>query len=187
VGIRWLRCRILHTTRSIAQIFVGIVLNVSSHLYNFCCARKKYAICRSSTSKAKHHPARSIITMGHGSYFAFFSCWIGEVFVRYLILIKCVLRLFGGMPLGLLAKGFGLAEPICWGGDSSPALLADLFDMCCKVLFGAWLLGWSSYDASGLLDLCRCCKLRLKGRSHVGISLIYNPSTVVVTNHVAIS
>ena len=27
----------LHTTRSIAHIFVEVVFNVSSHLYNFCC------------------------------------------------------------------------------------------------------------------------------------------------------
>jgi hypothetical protein len=38
VGIRWLGGRSLHTTRSIAQIFVGIVFNVLSHLlYDFCC------------------------------------------------------------------------------------------------------------------------------------------------------
>ena len=36
VGIRWLGGRSLHT-RSIAQIFVGVVLDVSSHLYSFCC------------------------------------------------------------------------------------------------------------------------------------------------------
>jgi len=37
VGIRWLGDRSLHTTRTIAQIFVGVVFNVSSHLYDFCC------------------------------------------------------------------------------------------------------------------------------------------------------
>ena len=34
VGIRWLGGRGLHTTRRIAQIFVGVVFNVSSHLYD---------------------------------------------------------------------------------------------------------------------------------------------------------
>ena len=29
--------RSLHTTKSIAQIFVGVVFDVSSHLYDFCC------------------------------------------------------------------------------------------------------------------------------------------------------
>ena len=33
VGIRWLGGRSLHTTRSTAQIFVGVVFNVSSYLY----------------------------------------------------------------------------------------------------------------------------------------------------------
>jgi hypothetical protein len=37
VGDRWLGGRSLHTTRSIAHIFVGVVFNVSSHLYDFCC------------------------------------------------------------------------------------------------------------------------------------------------------
>ena len=37
VGIKWLGGRSLHTTRSIARIFVGVKLNVSSHLYDFCC------------------------------------------------------------------------------------------------------------------------------------------------------
>ena len=37
VGIRWLGGMGLHTTRSFAQIFVGVVFNVSSHLYDFCC------------------------------------------------------------------------------------------------------------------------------------------------------
>jgi hypothetical protein len=35
VGIRWLGGRNLHTTRSVAQIFVGVVFSVSSHLYDF--------------------------------------------------------------------------------------------------------------------------------------------------------
>jgi hypothetical protein len=30
VGIRWLGGRSLHTTRSIAQIFVGVVFNIST-------------------------------------------------------------------------------------------------------------------------------------------------------------
>jgi hypothetical protein len=33
-GVRWLGGRGLHTTRSIAQIFVEVVFNVSSHLYS---------------------------------------------------------------------------------------------------------------------------------------------------------
>ena len=33
MGIRWLGGRSLHTTRSTAQIFVGVVFNVSSYLY----------------------------------------------------------------------------------------------------------------------------------------------------------
>jgi hypothetical protein len=37
VGIRWLGGRGLHTTRSIAQIFVRVVFNISSHLYDFGC------------------------------------------------------------------------------------------------------------------------------------------------------
>jgi len=37
VGVRWLGGRSLHTTRSAAHIFVGVVFNVSSHLYDFCC------------------------------------------------------------------------------------------------------------------------------------------------------
>jgi hypothetical protein len=37
VGIRWLGGRDLHSTRSIAQMLVGVVFNVSSHLYYFCC------------------------------------------------------------------------------------------------------------------------------------------------------
>ena len=37
VGGRWLGGRSLHTTRCIAQIFVEVVINVSSHLYGFCC------------------------------------------------------------------------------------------------------------------------------------------------------
>jgi len=37
VGIRWLGGRSLHTTRSIAQIFVGVVFDVSPHMYDFCC------------------------------------------------------------------------------------------------------------------------------------------------------
>ena len=35
VGIRWLGGKILHMARSIAQIYVGIVFNVLSHLYDF--------------------------------------------------------------------------------------------------------------------------------------------------------
>ena len=35
VGNKWLGGRSLHTTRSIAHMFVGVVLNVSSHLYDF--------------------------------------------------------------------------------------------------------------------------------------------------------
>jgi len=35
VGIGWLRGRSLRTTRNIAQIFLGVVFNVSSHLLNF--------------------------------------------------------------------------------------------------------------------------------------------------------
>jgi len=31
-GIKWLGGRVLHTTRSTAQIFVGVVLNLSSHV-----------------------------------------------------------------------------------------------------------------------------------------------------------
>jgi hypothetical protein len=37
VGIRWLGGRALHTTRSVALIFLGVVFNVSSHLYGFWC------------------------------------------------------------------------------------------------------------------------------------------------------
>ena len=37
VGIKWLGGRSLHTTRSIAQIFVGVLFDVSSHLYDLCC------------------------------------------------------------------------------------------------------------------------------------------------------
>jgi len=37
MGIRRLGDRGLHTARSVAQIFVGVVFNVSSHLYDFCC------------------------------------------------------------------------------------------------------------------------------------------------------
>jgi hypothetical protein len=33
VGIRWLG----DSTRSIAQIFLGVVFDVSFHLYDFCC------------------------------------------------------------------------------------------------------------------------------------------------------
>ena len=36
--------RSLHTNRSIAQIFVGCVFELSSHLYNFCCARIMFCI-----------------------------------------------------------------------------------------------------------------------------------------------
>ena len=36
--------RSLHTNRSIAQIFVGVVFEFSSHLYNFCCARIMFCI-----------------------------------------------------------------------------------------------------------------------------------------------
>jgi len=32
VGIRWLGGRSLHTTRSIAKVFLGVVFNVSFHL-----------------------------------------------------------------------------------------------------------------------------------------------------------
>ena len=35
VGGRWLEGRSLHTTRSVAHIFVGVVFNVLSHLYGF--------------------------------------------------------------------------------------------------------------------------------------------------------
>jgi hypothetical protein len=35
VGIRWLGGKSLHTTRIIAQMFFGVVFNVSSHLYDF--------------------------------------------------------------------------------------------------------------------------------------------------------
>ena len=35
VGIRWLGGRGLHTTRSVAQIFVGMVSNASFHLCDF--------------------------------------------------------------------------------------------------------------------------------------------------------
>ena len=37
VGNRWLGGRGLLTTRSIAQICVGVVFNVLSHLYDFKC------------------------------------------------------------------------------------------------------------------------------------------------------
>ena len=37
VWIRWLGGRSLHTTRSITQVIVGVVFNVSPHLYDFCC------------------------------------------------------------------------------------------------------------------------------------------------------
>ena len=40
MGTRWLGGRSLHTTRSIAQTFVGVVFgDVSSHLYDFCCVQ----------------------------------------------------------------------------------------------------------------------------------------------------
>jgi len=35
--IKWLGGKTLHTTRSIAQIFVGVIFIVSPHLYDFCC------------------------------------------------------------------------------------------------------------------------------------------------------
>jgi hypothetical protein len=35
VGIRWLGDRSLHTTKSIAQMFLGSVFNVLSHLHDF--------------------------------------------------------------------------------------------------------------------------------------------------------
>jgi hypothetical protein len=37
-GIGWLGGRSLHTTRIIAQTFVGVVFNVTSHPYDFCVA-----------------------------------------------------------------------------------------------------------------------------------------------------
>jgi len=37
VGFRSLGGIGLHTTKSIAQIFVGVVFDVSSHLHDFCC------------------------------------------------------------------------------------------------------------------------------------------------------
>jgi len=38
VGIKWFGGRaLLHTTRSVALIFWGVVFNVSSHLCEFCC------------------------------------------------------------------------------------------------------------------------------------------------------
>jgi hypothetical protein len=37
VGIRWLGGRGLDTVKSIAQIFVGVVFNSTSHLYDLCC------------------------------------------------------------------------------------------------------------------------------------------------------
>jgi hypothetical protein len=37
VGIRWLEGKSLHTTsKNIAHIFMGVVLNVLSYLYDFC-------------------------------------------------------------------------------------------------------------------------------------------------------
>jgi hypothetical protein len=33
VGIRWLGGKSLHTTKSVAQMFLGVVFNVSSYLY----------------------------------------------------------------------------------------------------------------------------------------------------------
>jgi hypothetical protein len=44
----------------------------------------------------------------------------------------------------------------------------SLIRVCC-VPFGAWLLGRSNYDASGLLNFRRCCALRLEGKGQVGI------------------
>ena len=36
-GDQWLGGRSLHTTRSVAQIFLGVVFDVSSHWYGLCC------------------------------------------------------------------------------------------------------------------------------------------------------
>ena len=44
VGIRCLGGRGLHTTRSIDQIFWGVVFNVSSRMYDFCCGSN--CMCR---------------------------------------------------------------------------------------------------------------------------------------------
>jgi hypothetical protein len=48
VEIRWLGGRSLHTTRSIAQIFVGVVFNVSPHLYDVCVFVADLIACRLS-------------------------------------------------------------------------------------------------------------------------------------------
>jgi len=42
---------------------------------------------------------------------AFSACWVKEVSAQYLISIRCISRLFGCMPLGFIARGYGLAGP----------------------------------------------------------------------------
>jgi hypothetical protein len=37
ISHRWLGGRSLHNTRSIGQVFVGAVYDVSSYLYDICC------------------------------------------------------------------------------------------------------------------------------------------------------
>ena len=64
----------------------------------------------------------------------------------YLILIRCISRLFGCMSLGFIARGYGSAAPSTrLMGNSSCIIGRPSLIRVCWVLFGAWLLGRSNY------------------------------------------
>ena len=93
---------------------------------------------------------------------------------HHLISNKCISRLFSCMSLGFIARGYGLAGPST--RLSRSALLALLANLVCYVFVGFLLRRgcWVRVTmiASGLLDFCRCCALRLEGKSQVGITPI---------------
>ena len=75
-----------------------------------------------------------------------------------------------------IARGHGLAAPSTRLPRAAlRALLAGLPSLIRVgwISFGAWLLGQINMIASGLLNLCRCCALRLEGKSQVGIIFIF--------------
>jgi hypothetical protein len=93
------------------------------------------------------------------------------VSTQYLIMVKCMSRLFGCMSLGFIARWYGLAAPSA--RLSRATLLALLADLVWYVYVGfrlgrgCWVgLTWL---ATGLLSFRRCCALEI-GREGFGWS-----------------
>jgi hypothetical protein len=131
--------RSLHTTRSIAQIFVGLC-SMSRLIYLILLCRHKFSIsaanslcgcckwylmllagcCEGFCSVRMYEALAAYVVR------ALSACWIREVSTQYLISIKCTSRLFGYVFLNFIARGYGLAAPSTLLWVALLALLADL-------------------------------------------------------------